>query len=234
MFSSIFTWLKEYGVLLLGLIKKYGIKTVLTVLLIGMTIFGIGYFIDYKIKEVVPETVENAIDKSIKEQDEEHQEKLVKSQEVYTEVKKKLRSTMRETGCEYIYLIEYHNGSTNIATSFPFRKFDVTIDMCKEGEPYIDSSPLKDEHITKYDIFDNPEFTQQQFAYCSREEFEKVDVKLFHMMSHNESVKWIYTFNLYYEGKLLGAVMVLSYKELDVKKFINCMHELENIFNTQE
>lgn len=236
MFSTIFTWFKEYGVLLLDLIKEHGKKAVFIILLVGATLFGISYVIDYKIKQVIPESVEQSMEQTITKTNEEmefqHQEKLIQSQDVYVEAKQKLRSTLKETGCEYIYLIEYHNGSSNIATAFPFRKFDVTMDICKEGSPYIDTSPLKDEHITKYDIFDNPEFTKQQFAYCSREEFEKVDMKLYHMMSHNKDVKWVYTYNLYYKDMLLGAVLVLSYKELNIKKFINCMHELETIFNT--
>ena len=51
------------------------------------------------------------------------------------------------------------------------------------------------------------------------------------MMSNNKDIKWVYTYNLYYNNNLLGAILVLSYKEMDIKKFINYMHELENIFN---
>ncbi len=235
MFSTIFAWFKEYGVLLLDLIKTYGKKAVIIILLIGATLFGIGYVVDRKIKQVVPESVEysveNTMERTIENQETIHMEKLVKSQDVYVEVKQKLRSTMRETGCEYIYLIEYHNGSSNMATSFPFRKFDVTMDICKDGVPYINTSMLKDEHITKYDIFDNPEFTKKQFAYCTRDEFKHVDIKLYHMMEHNKDVKWVYTYNLYYNDQLLGAVLILSYKQLDLKAFVNCMHELESLFN---
>lgn len=235
MFSTIFAWLKEYGVLLLELVKEHGKKAVLTIIIIGLTLFGVGYIVDKKIKQVIPESVEesveNSMEKSIEYQDMIHYEKLVKSQDVYYEAKQKLRSTMRETGCQYIYLIEYHNGSANIATSFPFRKFDVTMDICEDGVPYINTTALKDEHITKYDIFDNAEFTKQQFAYCTFAEFKRVDSKLYHMAESNKNIKWVYTYNLYYNDILMGAVLVLSYKELDIKKFVNCMHELETIFN---
>ena len=235
MFNTIFAWLKEYGILLLDLIKKYGIKAVITLLVIGASLFIVGYIVDKRIKELVPQTVESTMETTIERTNEEqeilHMEKLIESQDIYSEVKQELRYIMKETGCEYIYLIEYHNGSFNIATSFPFKKFDVTMDICKEGVPYIDTSPLKDEHITKYDIFDNPEFTQQQFAYCTREEFKKVDIKLYHLMESNKNIKYIYTYNLYYNNTLLGAVLIASYKELNMKIFVNCMHQLETIFN---
>ena len=180
---------------------------------------------------VVPQTVEESMDANYEKQETIHQENLLKSDEVYSEAKIKLRSTLKDVGCEYIYLIEYHNGSANMATSFPFRKFDVTMDICKDGVPYINTTMLKDEHITKYDIFDNPEFTKQQFMYCSREEFRKVDYKLYQMMEHNKKIQWVYTYNLYYGDDLLGAVLVLSYDKINLKKFMNHMHELDVIFN---
>lgn len=236
MLGTIFSWFKEYGVLLLELIKEHGKKAVFTILLLAVTIFTVSYVIDYKIKKIIPETVEQSVSESIENnivtQENIHMQKLIESQEIYSEVKTKLRSTLKETGCEYIYLIEYHNGSTNMATTFPFRKFDVTMDICKEGVPYIETSMFKDEHVTKYDIFDNPEFIGQQFACCTAEEFKKVDIKLYHNFSQNKNIKWVYTYNLYYEGNLLGAVLILSYKELNMKAFVNCMHELEDVFNS--
>ena len=231
MFETIFTFFKEYGALLIGLIKKYGIKTVVVVVLLCGFMFGIGYMVEKRIDMVVPQTVEESMDANYEKQETIHQENLLKSDEVYSEAKIKLRSTLKDVGCEYIYLIEYHNGSTNIATSFPFRKFDVTMDICKDGVPYINTTMLKDEHITKYDIFDNPEFTKQQFMYCSREEFRKVDYKLYQMMEHNKKIQWVYTYNLYYGDDLLGAVLVLSYDKINLKKFMNHMHELDVIFN---
>ena len=231
MFETIFTFFKEYGALLLGLIKKYGIKTVVVVVLLLGFMFGIGYMVEKKINMVVPQTVEQSIDANYEKQETTHQENLLKSDEVYSEVKIKLRSTLKDVGCEYIYLIEYHNGSTNIATSFPFRKFDVTMDICKDGVPYINTTMLKDEHITKYDIFDNPEFTKQQFMYCSRENFKKVDYKLYQMIDHNKKIQWVYTYNLYYGDDILGAVLVLSYDKINLKTFMNHMHELDVIFN---
>lgn len=231
MFETLFAWFKEYGMLVLGAIKKYGKKAVFAIFMLGVMIFSIEYIIDKKINKIVPQSIESSIEKNAEIQETAHTEKLVKSQEIYSDIKGALRQMMHEVGCEYVYLIEYHNGSTNIATAFPFRKFDVTMDICKDGVPYINTTTLKDEHVTKYDIFDNPEFTKQQFAYCDRKTFEKVDVKLYHMMSNNKDIKWVYTYNLYYNNNLLGAILVLSYKEIDIKKFINYMHELENIFN---
>ena len=231
MFETIFTFFKEYGALLIGLIKKYGIKTVVVVVLLCGFIFGIGYMVEKRIDMIVPQTVEQSMDANYEKQETTHQENLLKSDEVYSEAKIKLRSTLKDVGCEYIYLIEYHNGSTNMATSFPFRKFDVTMDICKDGVPYINTTMLKDEHITKYDIFDNPEFTKQQFMYCSREDFRKVDYKLYQMMEHNKKIQWVYTYNLYYGDDILGAVLVLSYDKINLKTFMNRMHELDVIFN---
>ena len=98
--------------------------------------------------------------------------------------------------------------------------------------PYINTSQLKDEHIFKYDIFDNAEYTRQQFAFCSREQFQKVDSKLYHMIEDNEDIHWIYTYNLYYKGKLMGAILIASYDELDIKSLVNSLHDVEAIFNS--
>jgi hypothetical protein len=231
MFGTIFTWIKEYGTLLLELIKRYGLKTVLTIFLIGGFLFAIGYVIDVKINQIVPQTVEQSIDESYEKKELNHQEMLIHSNDMYSEVKQKLRTTLKDLGCQYIYLIEYHNGSENIATSIPFRKFDVTIDICESGVPYINTSIFKDEHITKYDIFDNPDFTKQQFMMCSINDFKNVDYKLYQNTEHNKKIKWVYTYNLYYKCQLLGAILILSYDKIDLKLFVNHMHELETIFN---
>lgn len=228
MWTTILGFLKEYGTWALELIKEHGKKAVIVTLFVVAAILTTVYVVDNKIRQVVPETIEMTIEQEAKD----HEAKLIESQEIYVAVKQKLRSTLRETGCQYIYLIEYHNGSENVASAFPFYKFDVTMDIYQDGVPYIDINPLKDEHIFKYDIFDNPEFTQQQFAYCTFEDFEKVDPKLWRMASQNEKVKWIYTYNLYYKGKLMGAILLLSYQPLDLKVLINNMHEVENIFNS--
>lgn len=227
MFATFLSWVKDYGGWVLSMINEHGKKAVLILLLTATIIGTTWYVVDYKVKQVVPETIEYQIE----QQTEAHDTKLIKSQEMYAAVKQKIRSAMRETGCQYIYLIEYHNGSENIASTFPFYRFDVTMDICQEGVPFINTSPLKEEHIFKYDIFDNPEFTQQQFAYCNRDDFKMIDPKLYHMIEINEEVRWIYTYNLYYNGKLMGAVLALAYDQLDVKTFINCMHQVENVFN---
>lgn len=228
MFETILGWIKEYCTWVLMLVNRYGKKAVLTVLLVAALIGTTYFVVDYKIKQVVPPAIEKTID----DQESVHQERLVISQEVYVEVKQKLRSVIRETGCEYIYLIEYHNGSENMVTSFPFYKFDVTMEICKDGVPYINTSQLKDEHIFKYDIFDNAEYTCHQFAFCSRDQFKKVDPKLYRMIEDNEDIHWIYTYNLYYKEKLMGAILILSYEELDIKPLINNLHEVEAIFNS--
>lgn len=227
MWTTILGWLKEYGTWALELIKEHGKKTVIIVLFVTAAILTTVYVVDNKIRQVVPESIEMTMEQEALD----HEKKLIESQETYIMVKQKLRSMLRDTGCQYIYLIEYHNGSENVASAFPFYKFDVTMDLYQDGVPYIDINPLKDEHIFKYDIFDNPDFTKQQFMYCSFKDFEKVDPKLYRMASHNQNVKWVYTYNLYYQGRLMGAILILSYQPLDIKVLVNDMHEVEDIFN---
>lgn len=227
MWTTILGWLKEYGTWALEIVKEHGKKAVIIILFVTAVILTTVYVVDNKIHQVVPETIEQ----TITQEEIDHENKLIESQETYVMVKQKLRSTLRETGCQYIYLIEYHNGSENVASAFPFYKFDVTMDIYQDGVPYIDINPLKDEHIFKYDIFDNPDFTKQQFMYCSFKEFERVDPKLYRMASQNQNINWVYTYNLYYQGKLMGAMLILSYDELNIKTLVNNLHEVEDIFN---
>ena len=62
MFETIFVWIKEYGTLLLELIKRYGFKMVLTLLMVVGLLFGIGYIVEYKINKIIPQTFEQSID----------------------------------------------------------------------------------------------------------------------------------------------------------------------------
>ena len=227
MWATILGWLKEYGTWVLELIKEHGKKTVIVVLFVTAAILTTVYVVDNKIRQVIPETIEMTMEQEAQD----HEAKLIQSQETYVMVKQKLRSILHETGCQYIYLIEYHNGSNNVASALPFYKFDVTMDVYQDGVPYIDINPLRDEHIFKYDIFDNADFIKQQFMYCTFEEFEKVDPKLHRMAAQNKNVKWVYTYNLYYQRRIMGAILILSYDALDLKQLVNNMREVEDIFN---
>ena len=84
MFGTIFAWIKEYGTLLLELIKQYGLKAVLTLLLIGGLLFGIGYIVDFKINQLVPQAVEQTMEENYEKMELNHQEMLIHSEDVYS------------------------------------------------------------------------------------------------------------------------------------------------------
>lgn len=79
------------------------------------------------------------------------------------------------TNSEYIFLIEYHNGSENVMTGVQFCRFDMTLEVPAEKSEYVPIEKFRDDIVARYDILLSEDLGKNKLLYYTQEEFEKVD-----------------------------------------------------------
>ena len=79
------------------------------------------------------------------------------------------------TGSEYIFLLEYHNGSENVMTGVQFCRFDMTLEVPAEKSEYVPIEKFRDDIVARYDILLSEDLGKNKLLYYTQEEFEKVD-----------------------------------------------------------
>lgn len=227
MWSTILGLLKEYGTWVLEMVHLYGKKSVFIILLIVGIVISFTYIVDNRIKKLIPETIEVVEETRAGD----HEIRLIETQQTYQIIKQEMKKMQKDLGTEYIFLFEYHNGSENMVSKFPFMKFDITLEVQNNGAPYIDLSGLKDEHIYKYDIFTDDVLTENHILHYEIDEFKDVDFKLHRLIVQNSEIKHVYICNINYDYQILGSCMLLSKEPLASDKVINYIYNLEQIFN---
>ena len=86
-------------------------------------------------KENTKESVVAGIEEQKREEAIRHQKDFEKSKQAYATAKTVLKNGLDETGSDYIFLIEYHNGVDNIVTGIQFCRFDLTLEAVRGELP---------------------------------------------------------------------------------------------------
>lgn len=79
------------------------------------------------------------------------------------------------TGSEYIFLLEYHNGSENVMTGIQFCRFDMTLEVVADNCEYVQIEKFRDDIVARYDILLSEDLGKNKLLYYTQAEFEKVD-----------------------------------------------------------
>ena len=207
-------------------IKTDGFKrTIVSVILVLILFFAITGHENAIIKHF-----SQAIEQDRVESVTEHQELYLASRDMYAQVKRVLRGERPVTGADYILLLEYHNGSENIATGYQFCKFDVTMEELSDTVPYIVIEDFKDENLYKYDILLSDRVTKTKMSAFSLEEIAGMDRNLMHNLNPNEHTQYIVFYNIIYKNMTAGTLMFM-YKDdnIDYSAVATCGADVEKI-----
>lgn len=192
-------------------IKTDGFKrTIVSVILVLILFFAItGH------ESAISKHVSQAIEQNRVEAVTQHQELYLASRDMYAQVKRVLRGERPVTGADYILLLEYHNGSENIATGYQFCKFDVTMEELSDTVPYIMIEDFKDENLYKYDILLSDKVTKTKMSAFSLEEIVAMDRNLIYNLNPNDHTQYVVFYNIFYKNMTAGTLMFL-YKDDDI------------------
>lgn len=202
--------------------------------------FGAYIVYEHVNKENTQEIVSTVLDERAEAEQETHRNNFNLSKQYYGEAKKVLKSHLANTNADYIFYIEYHNGTENIMTGVQFVKFDITLEVVAQHKPIIPLDKFKDDIVARYDILTSEEFNNETNILCySIEEVETIDRYLALQLEYVGCTNVAFI-NLT-DGdcdNIIGTLMFVSTEnhvfdrnnEVEIYK---CRREIENIFKNK-
>lgn len=139
------------------------------------------------------------------------------------------------TKAEYIFLIEFHNGSENVMTGIQFCRFDMTLEVVSDGIEYVAIEKFRDDIVARYDILLSEELSKNKVLYYSQEQFMSVDRYLAQQMEYVHAKSYAITNLKNKDNKIFGAILCISSDEQDIDLLAvkTLGIELEDIFTPE-
>jgi hypothetical protein len=164
-----------------------------------------------------------------------HQDAFENSKQAYALVKKEMNESLDKIGCDYMFLIEFHNGNENVMTGIQFCRFDMTLQVSSKDLSYIGIDKFRDDIVARYDILLSDELSSGKLLYFTSDEFEKSDRYLAQQLKAIDAVSYAVLNLKDKNNKVFGILMCVSStpeKKLMYKSEIySCAREIETIFN---
>ena len=217
-------------------LEKWGNKTWFQVFFlfyaIVVPLFLGGYIIyrDYynSSQEEVITTVLDERDETKKEQ---HKASFNEARQRYTDAKKILKTYLEPTRSDYIFYIEYHNGTENVSSEVPFCKFDVTLEVANLEKQYVPLNKFKDDIVSRYDIL---ELNYDSDAHLyTIEQIKTLDRYFYYQLQYIDAtnVAMVNLFNGGYD-EIMGTLIFVSVNgnTLVSNKIYKCARDMENVF----
>ena len=178
------------------------------------------------------ETITNTLDERDDRNRENHKVNFEASRQAYALAKHTMQDYIALTNSEYIFLIEFHNGSENVMTGVQFCRFDITLEVSDEKSPYVPIEKFRDDIVARYDILLSEELSKNKLLHFNQDEFDKVDRYLAYQMGYVEAKSYAILNLKDSEGKIFGAILCIStgYGDIDLLSVRELALELEDIF----
>ena len=181
--------------------------------------------------------VSEAVTSSLDDRDERnratHRANFEASRQAYALAKHEMQEYLQLTGSEYIFLIEYHNGSENVMTGVQFCRFDMTLEVATDKSTYVPIEKFRDDIVARYDILLSEDLGKNKLLYYTQEEFEKVDRYLTQQMEYVNAKSYAVLNLKDVHGKAFGSVLCISTdnEQINLLAVRELAVDLENIFN---
>lgn len=154
------------------------------------------------------------------------------SQQTYAIAKSAMRNYLNVTKCDYIFLIEYHNGNENPVTGIQFCRFDVTLEVTSENARFVPVEKFKDDIVARYDILLSDELSKNLVCIYSKDEFHKIDRYLEYQLNTIGAEAYAIT-NLRYNGKVYASLLFVSCDpNIERAAIYECANDMNSIFTS--
>lgn len=101
-------------------------------------------------------------------------------------IRGELTGLLQSTGADRAFVMEFHNGSSNLSSGLPFVYLDLTLEVGAEGEPPLREGEFKDLRTAQYPMISL--LLEQGYWFGTLEELEPVDSRLYyHLAAHDVS-----------------------------------------------
>lgn len=178
------------------------------------------------------EAVVESLDERDKKVREEHKIEFERSKQTYAAVKGVMKDYLDNTSSDYIFLFEYHNGMENVMSGIQFCHFDMTLEVLRDGLPYVANEKFKNEYVARYDILLDPDFERSSNAfYYKTEELKNVDRYLLQCINYIECKSCVLMNITNDSGVITGTLLFASLDEnINITEVYKCQHEIEKAF----
>lgn len=184
-------------------------------------------------KQQVSDAVTNSLDNRDARNEAIHRANFEASRQAYALAKREMQKYLQLTGAEYIFLIEYHNGSENIINGIQFCRFDMTLEVAADNVQYVAIEKFRDDIVARYDILLSEDVSKNKLLYYTRPEFEKVDRYLAQQMEYINAKAYTLLNLKDMQGSAFGSILCVSIdnERINLLAVHELAIELQNIFN---
>lgn len=183
-------------------------------------------------KENTSEVVVQSLEERDRQTREAHKIDFEKSKQTYAAVKGVMKDYLDNTSSDYIFLFEYHNGMENVMSGIQFCHFDMTLEVLRDGLPYVANEKFKNEYVARYDILLDPDFESSAKAFYFRTpDLKKVDPYLMQCINYIECKSCVLMNITNDAGIVTGTLLFASLDEnINITEVYKCQREIEKAF----
>lgn len=214
---------------------KWWFKTLFTIAVVWILVGPLATtFINNSLQQKqVSEAVTNSLDDRDERNKAIHRANFEASRQAYALAKHEMQEYLQQTNSEYIFLLEYHNGSENIMTGIQFCRFDITLEAVVDKSAYIQIEKFRDDIVARYDILLSEDLGKNKLLYYTQEDFEKADRYLAKQMNYLNAKSYAVLNLKDAHGKAFGSILCVSTdnEQINLLAVRELAVELENIFN---
>ena len=187
-------------------------------------------------KQNTSSAVTETLDERDKKMREDHVLKFEQARQAYSLVKKDMNKSVEKIGCDYIFLLEYHNGTENVMTGIQFCKFDMTLECTAPTASYVPIEKFRDDIVARYDILLNEEFIRNDFIFVDFKDFEKFDRYLAYQMQYVNAKSYALINLKDPDERVFGAFLCVSSrnKPMNLIELYKLADSTEKIFNSNK
>lgn len=161
----------------------------------------------------------------------EHRKMFEYSRQTYGIVKQTMNEYIDKIDAQYLFLIEYHNGSENVMTGIQFCRFDVTVEICSDGNEFIPIEKFKDDIVARYDLLLSQDLNNDKVYVYTKDNFDDIDKYLSYQLKSIEAESFSIVNLRDKNGKVFGSLISISKNEhIDRAEMVICAKKIENVF----
>lgn len=207
--------------------------SVVLVFIIVIYILSTPFWFSYMNRRDTGEILDQTISQHESDAREAHFKAYEFSQQTYAVAKQVMKKYIPLTNCDYIFLIEYHNGNENPVTGIQFCRFDITLEATTDNAVFVPLEKFKDDIVARYDLLLSESLRNSRVLMYTKESFQQVDRYLAYQLNAVNAESYAIT-NLEYNGKVYASLLfVSSNREIDMLEVYNCALDINRIFSNQ-
>lgn len=160
----------------------------------------------------------------------EHTAGFQASRQTYGISKKIMEEYLEPINCDYMFLMEYHNGSENIVTGLQFCKFDITLEVVSDNVDLIPTNKFRDDIVARYDILLSDEMNSNKLILKDISEIKFIDKYLYYQLSSINASTFAMINLITQDGMIFASLCCISIdKDMNKWQIIQCARDLETI-----